>query len=104
MGKMHGSARVSTNGKSVAAQVAALTAAGAVTVSCAVASGAKTDGAQLREVLARLAPGDELLLMRLDRKRAPRSTLRGDGLGRSRVPPSMPHRAFVIKTLLGSAR
>ena len=49
MGKIHGSARVATNGQSVAAQVAALTAAGAVTVSCAVASGAKTDGAQLRK-------------------------------------------------------
>jgi hypothetical protein len=45
---MHGSARVPTDGQSVEAQVAALTVAGAVTVSCEVASGAKTDGAQLR--------------------------------------------------------
>ena len=46
--RMHGSARVSTDGQSVAAQVTALTAAGTVTVSCEVASGAKTDGAKLR--------------------------------------------------------
>ena len=48
MDRMHGYARVSTDGQSVAAQVAALTAAGAVTVSCEVASSAKTDGATLR--------------------------------------------------------
>jgi hypothetical protein len=101
---MHGPARISTDGQSVAAQVAALAAAGAVTVYCEVASGTKTDGAKLRQVLARLAAGDVLLVMRLDRNRAPQSKLRGDGLRRSRVPPSMPHSAFVIKTLLGSAR
>jgi DNA invertase Pin-like site-specific DNA recombinase len=101
---MHGYARVSTDGQSVAAQVAALTAAGAVTVYCEVASRAKTDGAQRRQVLVRLAAGEVLLVTRLDRKRSPQSKLHGDGLGQSRVPPSMPHRAFVIKTLLGSTR
>ena len=45
---IYGYARVSTDGQSVEAQVAALTSADAVTVSCEVASGAKTDGAQLR--------------------------------------------------------
>jgi len=55
---MHGYARVSTDGQSVEAQVAALTAAGAVTVYRVVASGAKTDGAKLRQMLARLAAGD----------------------------------------------
>jgi DNA invertase Pin-like site-specific DNA recombinase len=101
---MHGCARVSTDGQSVAAQVAALTAAGAVTVSCEVASGAKTEGAKLRQVLARLAAGDVLLVMRPDRSRAPQSKLRDEGLGRSRVSPSMPHSTFIIKTLLGSSR
>jgi predicted NBD/HSP70 family sugar kinase len=64
---IYGSARVSTDGQSVEAQVAALTAAGAVTVYREVASGAKTDRAQLRQVLARLAAGDVLLVTRLDR-------------------------------------
>jgi hypothetical protein len=68
---MHGSVRVPTDGQSVAAQVAALTAAGAVTMCCAVASGTKTDGAQLRQVLARLAAGEVLMVTRLDCKRAP---------------------------------
>jgi DNA invertase Pin-like site-specific DNA recombinase len=62
-----GYARVSTDGQSVEAQVAAITAAGAVTVYREVASGAKTDRAQLRQVLARLAAGDVLLVTRLDR-------------------------------------
>jgi DNA invertase Pin-like site-specific DNA recombinase len=50
-----------------AAQGAALTAAGAVNVYREVASGAKTDRAQLRQVLAKLAAEDVLLVMRLDR-------------------------------------
>jgi DNA invertase Pin-like site-specific DNA recombinase len=66
---MHGYARVSTDSQSVEAQVAALTAAGAVTVYREIASGAKTDGAKLRQVLARLAAGDVLMVTRLDRKR-----------------------------------
>ena len=48
MGMMHGYARVSTDGQSVETQVAALTAAGAVTVYREVASGTNIDGAQLR--------------------------------------------------------
>jgi DNA invertase Pin-like site-specific DNA recombinase len=64
---IYGYARVSTDGQSVAAQVAALTAAGAVKVYRAVASGAETDRAQLHQVLARLAAGDVLLVTRLDR-------------------------------------
>jgi DNA invertase Pin-like site-specific DNA recombinase len=62
-----GYARVSTDGQSVEAQVAALTAAGAVKVYREVASGAKTDRAPLRQVLARLAAGDVLMVTRLDR-------------------------------------
>ncbi len=63
---IYGYARVSTDGRSVEAQVAALTAAGAVKVYREVASGAKTDRAQLRQVLAKLAAGDVLLVTRLD--------------------------------------
>jgi Resolvase, N terminal domain len=100
VGMRHRYARVSTDRQSVAA----LTAAEAVTVSCEVTSGAKTDGAKLRQMLTRLAAGDVLLVTRLDRNRAPRSKLRGDSMGLSRVPPSMPHSAVVTKTLLGSAR
>jgi DNA invertase Pin-like site-specific DNA recombinase len=64
---IYGYARVSTDGQSVEAQVAALTAAGAVKVYREVASGPKTDRAQLRQVLARLTAGDVLLVTRLDR-------------------------------------
>jgi Resolvase, N terminal domain len=59
VGMMYGYARVSTDGQSVEAQVAALTAAGAVTVYREVASGAKTNRAKLRQVLRRrCAAGD----------------------------------------------
>jgi hypothetical protein len=49
----YGYARVSTDGQSVDAQVRQLKAAGARQVFREVASGAKTDRAQLRRVLAR---------------------------------------------------
>ncbi|HUC19262.1 MAG TPA: recombinase family protein [Acetobacteraceae bacterium] len=62
-----GYARVSTDGQSVGAQVAALTAAGAGKVFREVASGAKTDRHQLRHVLDRLDAGDVLMVTRLDR-------------------------------------
>ena len=64
---IYGYARVSTDGQSVEAQVAALRAAGAVTVSREVASGAKTDRAKLRQVLTMLAAGDVLMVTGLDR-------------------------------------
>ena len=64
---IYGYARVSTDGQSVAAQVAALTAAGAAKVFRETASGAKTDRAQLRKVLAALDAGDVLMVTRLDR-------------------------------------
>jgi predicted site-specific integrase-resolvase len=50
-------ARVSTDGQSIDAQVRQLKAAGARQVFREVASGAKTDRAQLRRVLARLEAG-----------------------------------------------
>ena len=51
---IYGYARVSTDGQSVEAQIAALTAAGAAKVYRETASGAKTDRARLRQVLAAL--------------------------------------------------
>jgi DNA invertase Pin-like site-specific DNA recombinase len=51
----------------VAAQVAALNAAGAGKVFREVASGAKTDRAQLRKAIAALGAGDVLMVTRLDR-------------------------------------
>ena len=64
---IYGYARVSTDGQSVAAQVAALQAAGAGKVFRETASGAKTDRAQLRKALAALDAGDVLMVTRLDR-------------------------------------
>ena len=64
---IHGYARVSTDGQSVAAQVAALRKHGAGKVYREVASGAKTDRAQLRRVLDQIDAGDVLMVTRLDR-------------------------------------
>ena len=68
-----GYARVSTDGQSVEAQIDALTVAGAVKVFCDVASGVKTDRAQLRRMLDQITAGDVVLVTRLDR--LARSTL-----------------------------
>jgi DNA invertase Pin-like site-specific DNA recombinase len=64
---IYGYARVSTDGQSVAAQVQQLTAAGCAKVFREVASGAKTDRAQLRRALAKVESGDVLMVTRLDR-------------------------------------
>ena len=64
---IYGYARVSTDGQSVEAQVAELTAAGASKVLSETASGARSDRAQLRRVVAALVEGDVLLVTRLDR-------------------------------------
>jgi DNA invertase Pin-like site-specific DNA recombinase len=64
---IYGYARVSTDGQTVGAQVEALTAAGAAKVFRETASGAKTDRAQLRKVLAALEAGDVLMVTLLDR-------------------------------------
>ncbi len=64
---IYGYARVSTDGQSVAAQVAALRKHGAGKVFREVASGAKTDRAQLRRLLDQLDGGDVLMVTRLDR-------------------------------------
>ena len=63
----YGYARVSTDGQSVDAQVAALRKHGAAKVVREVASGAKTDRPQLRRLLAEIRPGDVLTVTRLDR-------------------------------------
>jgi DNA invertase Pin-like site-specific DNA recombinase len=64
---IYGYARVSTDGQSVAAQVAALIEAGASKVFKEVASGAKSDRAQLQRAVAALDAGDVLMVTRLDR-------------------------------------
>jgi DNA invertase Pin-like site-specific DNA recombinase len=63
----YGYARVSTDGQSVDAQVRQLTKAGCKKVFREVASGAKTDRAQLRRLLDELEADDVLTVTRLDR-------------------------------------
>ena len=63
----YGYARVSTDGQSVDAQVHQLTKAGCKKVFREVASGAKTDRAQLRRLLGQLEAGDVVTVTRLDR-------------------------------------
>jgi len=63
----YGYARVSTDGQSVAAQIAALKQAGAEKVFKEVASGAKSNRAQLDRALNVLKKGDVLIVTRLDR-------------------------------------
>jgi DNA invertase Pin-like site-specific DNA recombinase len=55
---IYGYARVSTEGQSADAQIAALTGAGAGRQFREAASGAKTDRAQLRRLLDQFAAGD----------------------------------------------
>jgi DNA invertase Pin-like site-specific DNA recombinase len=64
---VYGYARVSTDGQTLVAQDAALRAAGCAKVFSEKASGAKTDRAELRKVVSRLADGDVLMVTRLDR-------------------------------------
>jgi DNA invertase Pin-like site-specific DNA recombinase len=62
-----GYARVSTDGQTLDAQQAALTNAGCTKVFAEKQSGAKTDRAQLAKAIATLAPGDTLVVCKLDR-------------------------------------
>jgi DNA invertase Pin-like site-specific DNA recombinase len=64
---IYGYARVSTDGQSVEAQVRQLTKAGCKKVFREIASGAKTDRAQLRKALDQLESGNLLMVTRLDR-------------------------------------
>src|ERR1700730_12832758 len=65
---IYGYARVSTDGQSVTVKVAELRKHGAGKVFREVASGAKTDRAQLRRVLDQLDAGDVLMVTRLQRE------------------------------------
>jgi Resolvase, N terminal domain len=62
-----GYARVSTDGRTLDAQQSALSAAGAEWVFAEKVSGAITDRRQLAKALAALAPGDTLIVTKLDR-------------------------------------
>lgn len=64
---IYGYARVSTDGQSADAQVQQLTEAGCERVFREIASGAKSDRAQLARAIAALQPGDVLMVTRLDR-------------------------------------
>lgn len=64
---IYGYARVSTDGQSLEAQAHQLTVAGCEKVFREIASGAKTDRAQLRRLLEGLVPGDVMTVTRLDR-------------------------------------
>lgn len=112
---MYGYARVSTDGQSVATQVAALTAAGAGKVFQEIASGAKTDRPQLRRSLEALDAGDVLLVTRLDRlARSTRDLLntlaaiagKGAGfrsLGEGWADTTTPHGRLLLTVLGGLA-
>jgi DNA invertase Pin-like site-specific DNA recombinase len=63
----YGYARVSTDGQSIEAQVRQLAKAGCKKVFREVASGAKTERAQLRRLLAVIDAGDMVTVTRLDR-------------------------------------
>jgi DNA invertase Pin-like site-specific DNA recombinase len=62
-----GYARVSTAGQDLAAQVAELQAAGCSKIYREKVSGARSDRAELAKLMKRLAPGDVLIVCRLDR-------------------------------------
>ena len=62
----YGYARVSIDGQSVGAQVAALRKHGAGKVFREVASGGKTNRAQLRRAIEQLDAGEVLMVTRLD--------------------------------------
>lgn len=112
---IYGYARVSTDGQSVETQVAALTTAGAGKVLQEVASGAKTDRAQLHRTLEALNAGDVLMVTRLDRlARSTRDllntlaavTAKGAGfrsLGDAWADTTTPHGRLMLTVLGGLA-
>jgi DNA invertase Pin-like site-specific DNA recombinase len=64
---IYGYARVSTDGEGIEAQVRQVTKAGCKKLFREVASGAKSDRAQFRRVIAALGEDDVSIVMRLDR-------------------------------------
>ena len=63
----YGYARVSTDGQSVDTQVRQLSKAGCKKIFKEIASGAKTNRAQLIKIIGQLKTGDVLVVTRLDR-------------------------------------
>jgi DNA invertase Pin-like site-specific DNA recombinase len=112
---VYGYARVSTDGQTVAAQVADLEKAGARRVFAETASGAKSDRAQLAKALRTVEAGDVLLVTRLDRlARSTRDLLnvlhtlgeRGVGfrsLGDPWCDTTSPHGRLMVTILAGLA-
>jgi DNA invertase Pin-like site-specific DNA recombinase len=64
---VYGYARVSTNGQTLAAQDAQLTAVGCAKVYAEKVSGARSDRVQLTKLIRRLEAGDVVIVTRLDR-------------------------------------
>lgn len=110
-----GYARVSTGGQDTAAQVEALTAAGAARVYRETASGARTDRPQLARLVASLRGGETVLVTRLDRlARSTRDLLNilaaiGDrkasfrSLGDAWADTTTPHGRLIVTVLGGLA-
>jgi DNA invertase Pin-like site-specific DNA recombinase len=106
---------VSTNGQTLASQDAQLHAAGAAKVYFEKASSAKTDRAELAKVLRRLAPGNTLMVTRLDRlARSTRDLLNIlDAIGKARAgfksladpwaDTTTPHGKLMVTVLAGLA-
>src|SRR5262249_26970247 len=112
---LFGYARVSTRDQDLAAQDAELRAAGCAKVFKEKASGAKTDRSELAKVIARLEPGDVLVVTRLDRlARSARVLLnvldelakRGAGVKSLKdawADPTTPHGKLMLTVLGGLA-
>src|SRR6516165_3647438 len=112
---IYGYARVSIDGQSVNAQVTALRRHGADKVFREVASGAKTERAQLRRLLDQLDAGDVLMVTRLDRlARSTRDLLNTlaaitekqagfRSLGDAWADTTTPHRRLMLTVLAGLA-
>src|SRR4029077_4567037 len=112
---VYGYARGSSDGQTLAAQDAALHAAGCVKVFSEKASGAKTDRAELRKAISRLGEGDVIVVTRVDRlARSPRDLLnpldevtkRGAGfksLADSWADTTTPHGRLMLTVLGGLA-
>jgi hypothetical protein len=109
----YGYARVSTDGQSIDAQVRQLKVAGARQVFREVASGGKTDRAQLRRAIAQLDAGvpcvpvalkriaDRLTIVHAATPVFPKEAgLNGDGKEHSPLPPEAPFRSAVPRKTL----
>jgi DNA invertase Pin-like site-specific DNA recombinase len=65
--KIYGYARVSTDGQTLAAQDAALKAAGCIKIFAEKISGARSDRPQLAKLIKAIGDGDTVIVTRLDR-------------------------------------